>query len=117
MINGRDWDHFLRAINTSFAVETLDGFPAFYSLLFAAARAPLRRDDDRRWLAAENEGPGEWVMSYTRQMNLKTPLQSVMEWEGKRSIAEIINTYLRFQKTTLQGNNNSSQMTVTIYFA
>ena len=57
-------------------------------------------------------------MAYTRPTNLKTPLQSVMKWEGKRSIAEIINTDLRFQKTTLQGsNNNSSQITVTVYFA
>ena len=75
------------------------------------------RDDVRRWLTAENEGSSEWVGPYTRPTNLKTPLQSVMEWEGKRSITEIINTDLRFQKTTLQGNNNSSQITVTIYFA
>ena len=40
----------------------------------------------------------------------------MIEWEDKRLITEIINTDLRFQKTTVQGNK-SSQITVTIYFA
>jgi hypothetical protein len=59
-------------------------------------------------------------MAYTRPTNLKTPLQSVMEWVGERSLADIIHSDPRFQKTTYQGSSGPDRPTnkviATVFF-
>jgi len=112
--DGRDWDHFLRAMNTRLANEPIDGFSTFHALLLSAAKSPLSRLDDLRFVQPELDGAGEWIMAYNRPTSLRLPLSSVMEWSGKRTFTDIFKEDPRFETKKL---GNASELTVNIYFA
>jgi hypothetical protein len=39
--NSQDWDHFVRAMNTRFANDIIDGFWSLHAMLLSAAKSPL----------------------------------------------------------------------------
>ena len=57
--DGRDWDHFWRAMNTRLANEPIDGFSTFHAMLLSAAKSPLSCLDDLRFVRPELDGAGE----------------------------------------------------------
>jgi hypothetical protein len=112
--DGRDWDHFLRAMNTRLANEPIDGFSTFHALLLSAAKSPLSRPDDLRFVRPELDGAGEWIMAYNKPTSLRVPLSSVMEWSGKRTFTDIFKEDPRFETKKL---GNTNELTVNVYFA
>jgi hypothetical protein len=104
-------------MNTRFANDVIDGFWSFHAMLLSAAKSPLSRPDDLRWVKPESEGPGEWIMAYSRPTSLRVPLSSVMEWVGKKSLAEIIRDDPRFEMKKLPSDRSANELAVNIYFA
>jgi hypothetical protein len=100
--DGRDWDHFLRAMNTRLTNEPIDGFSTFHALLLSAAKSPLSRLDDLRFVRPELDGAGDWIMAYNKPTSLRVPLSNVMEWSGKRIFTDI------FKEETIEEEQESA---------
>jgi hypothetical protein len=76
-------------MNTRLTNEPIDGFSTFHALLLSAAKSPLSRLDDLRFVRPELDGAGEWIMAYNKPTSLRVPLSNVMEWSGKRIFTDI----------------------------
>jgi hypothetical protein len=83
-------------------------------MLLSAAKSPLSRLDDLRFVRPELDGAGEWIMAYNKPTLLRVPLSSVMEWSGKRTLTDIFKEDPRFETKKL---GNTNELTVNIYFA
>jgi hypothetical protein len=96
------------------ANEPIHGFSTFHAILLSAAKSPLSRVDDLRFVHPELDGAGEWIMAYNKPTSLRVPLSSVMEWSNKRTFTDIFKEDPRFETKKL---GNTNELTVNIYFA
>jgi flagellar biosynthesis GTPase FlhF len=83
-------------------------------MLLSAAKSPLSRQGDLRFVHPELDGAGAWIMAYNKPTSLRVPLSSVMEWSGKRTFTDIFKEDPRFETKKL---GNTNELTANIYFA
>ena len=103
-------------MNTRVANDIVDGFYSLHAMLLSAAKSPLSRPDNLSWVSPESEGPGEWVMAYSRPTLLRVPLSSAMEWEGKKTLIDIVKDNPHFDIKNLV-SKRANKFAVNIYFA